>query len=582
MAPREYPLTAAYAKFVNAGLIEHIGQGGKPASLPAGVQNATQDLTKNQNDRIKKHLENEVNRILEGQSAVLDMGPKYKGTSEDAKKFLQEILELAEKANIDNAHAALEKVNSFSPAALETEDIEVSDAPQPGISEPAAPVGAAAAQVKETKPEEESREDEAPGAASPEEEIPEEEIPEEEIPEEESPQEESPQEESPEEEAPGVASPELQPRSGVRTYGKGRRFPAGETAEAFETENIPWTKGDPHDWPWWTYPLPNGGAIMAEKKTQRTDRRRSAPISYYLVEIPVQQEKDGAAVTLYQHKLVRYSDYPTEIDEWKRISEETGQERCVFTATDPAGMRDGKNYTFLRLEFVAPLTRLSKNGDSPSSLTSEAECVIYAQGYDKPVFLVTSQFKRARGVGDKKGKLLISRVCARDGQLIPARTEAKRIWYTNRACPDNAEELELLDDSRASTALPHGQQEQQGIDEDALFGRVQTYVDRRFADFSTELSAAVASSIADEMAKLTINVGSMIEAQIQTHMSRGGNRETPSSTNADLRYNTARREAIGRTPQSAATTPRIRERTLPPGFLPSPPRATPLHQSIEA
>ncbi|KAH3242047.1 hypothetical protein KXW31_006403, partial [Aspergillus fumigatus] len=338
MAPREYPLTAAYAKFVNAGLIEHIGQGGKPASLPAGVQNATQDLTKNQNDRIKKHLENEVNRILEGQSAVLDMGPKYKGTSEDAKKFLQEILELAEKANIDNAHAALEKVNSFSPAALETEDIEVSDAPQPGISEPAAPVGAAAAQVKETKPEEESREDEAPGAASPEEEIPEEESL------------------------------------------NCNRDPAS---------NIPWTKGDPHDWPWWTYPLPNGGAIMAEKKTQRTDMRRSAPISYYLVEIPVQQEKDGAAVTLYQHKLVRYSDYPTEIDEWKRISEETGQERCVFTATDPEGKRDGKNYTFLRLEFVAPLTRLSKNGDSPSSLTSEAECVIYAQGYDKPVFLVT-------------------------------------------------------------------------------------------------------------------------------------------------------------------------------------------------
>ncbi|KAH2021580.1 hypothetical protein KXV65_002610 [Aspergillus fumigatus] len=494
MAPREYPLTAAYAKFVNAGLIEHIGQGGKPASLPAGVQNATQDLTKNQNDRIKKHLENEVNRILEGQSAVLDMGPKYKGTSEDAKKFLQEILELAEKANIDNAHAALEKVNSFSPAALETEDIEVSDAPQPGISEPAAPTKHLA---------------------------------------------------------------RLHPK---RKYQKRNRPKRNHPKRNHPKRNHP----------------------MAEKKTQRTDRRRSAPISYYLVEIPVQQEKDGAAVTLYQHKLVRYSDYPTEIDEWKRISEETGQERCVFTATDPEGKRDGKNYTFLRLEFVAPLTRLSKNGDSPSSLTSEAECVIYAQGYDKPVFLVSSQFKRAHGVGDKKGKLLISRVCARDGQPIPARTEAKRIWYTNRACPDNAEELKLLDDSRTSAALPHGQQGQQGIDEDALFGRVEAYVDRRFADFSTELSAAVASSIADEMAKLTINVGSMIEAQIQTHMSRGGNRETPSPTNADLRYNTARREAIGRTPQSAATTPRIRERTLPPGFLPSPPRASPLHQSIEA
>ncbi|KAH1638329.1 hypothetical protein KXX39_005655 [Aspergillus fumigatus] len=244
IAPREYPLTAAYAKFVNAGLIKHIRQGGKPASLPAGVQNATQDLTKNQNNRIKKHLENEVNRILRGQSAVLDMGPKYKGTSKDVKKFLQEILELAEKANIDNAHAALEKVNSFSPAALETEDIKVSNTLQPGISEPAAPIGAAAAQVKETKPKEESREDEAPGAALPEEEIPEEESPQEESPQEESPQEESPEEEapgvaSPKDEAPGVASPELQPRSGVHTYRKGRRFPAGETAEAFKTENIP-------------------------------------------------------------------------------------------------------------------------------------------------------------------------------------------------------------------------------------------------------------------------------------------------------------------------------------------------------
>lgn len=43
----------------------------------------------------------------------------------------------------------------------------------------------------------------------------------------------------PEDEVPGIASPELQLRSGVCTYRKGRRFPAGETAEAFEIENIP-------------------------------------------------------------------------------------------------------------------------------------------------------------------------------------------------------------------------------------------------------------------------------------------------------------------------------------------------------
>lgn len=141
----------------------------------------------------------------------------------------------------------------------------------------------------------------------------------------------------------------------------------------------------------------------------------------------MQQEKDSAAVMLYQHKLVQYSDYLTEIDEWKRILEETGQERCVFTAMDPEGKRDSKNYTFLQLEFVAPLTQLSKNRDSLLSLTSEAECVIYAQGYNKPVFLVSSQFKQAHGVGDKKGKLLISQVCARDRQPIPTRTKAKRI-----------------------------------------------------------------------------------------------------------------------------------------------------------
>ncbi|KAF7174443.1 hypothetical protein CNMCM6106_008767 [Aspergillus hiratsukae] len=322
---------------------------------------------------------------------------------------------------------------------------------------------------------------------------------------------------------------------------------------------------------------------MAEKETERQDGW-SNKISYYLVEIPVEKEKDGEVVTLYQHKLVRYSDYAPEIDEWKRLAAETGEERCVFKATDPTGKRDGKNYKFLRLEFVAPLTRLTKKKES-TSLTSEAECIIYAEGQDKPVFLVTSQFKRAQGVGDRKGKLLISRVCGRDGQAIPSRTEPRRISELNRACPDNAEELELLDSTTTSTALPS---DQQGLDENAFFGRVQAYVDRRFADFSKDLGEAVASSIADEMAKLTINIGSMIEAQIQAQMYevRDGNREIPSSTNANLRYNAATRETTRGTPQSAAATPRNRERTLPPGFLPSPPRASPraspLHRSIEA
>jgi hypothetical protein len=35
------------------------------------------------------------------------MGPEYQGISKDTKKFLQDVLKLAEKANINNAHAAL-------------------------------------------------------------------------------------------------------------------------------------------------------------------------------------------------------------------------------------------------------------------------------------------------------------------------------------------------------------------------------------------------------------------------------------------------------------------------------------------
>ncbi|KAF7137095.1 hypothetical protein CNMCM5793_007108 [Aspergillus hiratsukae] len=107
MAPREYPLTKTYAKFVNAGLIEHIGRNGKQADLPDGIKNATQDLTPKQKAIIEEEIGHQIAGILEGLSAVQAI-PGYQGTSEDAKKFLQEILELAEKANIDNAHAALE------------------------------------------------------------------------------------------------------------------------------------------------------------------------------------------------------------------------------------------------------------------------------------------------------------------------------------------------------------------------------------------------------------------------------------------------------------------------------------------
>lgn len=398
---------------------------------------------------------------------------------------------------------------------------------------------------------------------------------------------------SPEEGAPGVASPGQQARSGIRRYQKGRRLQAGESVEEIEEENIPWAQSDPHDWPWATHRLKSGVAIMAEKTTERMDGH-SNKISYYLIELPVQTEKKGVPVTLYQHKLVRYSDYPDAIDAWKQNAAKEGKERCVFAATDKEDpetkiitrKRDGKSYKFLRLEFVASLTPLAKKRETQSTLPAEMECIIAAEGYDTPVFLSTSQFKRL--VGEKKGKLLISRVCARDGQAIPARTEARRITYLNPACADNTEELELLDSSRASTALPdeqQGQQRQQGIDEDALFGRVQAYVDRRFTDFSTELSAAVASSIAKEMDKMTRALGSMIESQIQAQMyevlSSSGDRETSPSATAGRRHDIAISDKLRDALQGSSAGPRERERTLPPYSSPNPPRSLPVRRSIE-
>jgi hypothetical protein len=133
--------------------------------------------------------------------------------------------------NVSCAKKRLE-VNLFDSAALETDDTKADNAPPPEVLESLPAVDIAAAQVKEIKPEEES------------------------------PEEESPEEESPEEE-----SLEQQERSGVRRRAKGRRLPAVESAVE---QKIHWITGSLPNSPWWTYPLPNGGGLMAEKETNET------------------------------------------------------------------------------------------------------------------------------------------------------------------------------------------------------------------------------------------------------------------------------------------------------------------------
>lgn len=101
-----FPLTAAYNKFVKAGLIDHLDQHGKAADLPSYVQNESGELAKYMRERLKNEFEKQIKRINENEDSELFEIPGYKG--DNAKAFLQEVLSIAKDDNIDGASSALE------------------------------------------------------------------------------------------------------------------------------------------------------------------------------------------------------------------------------------------------------------------------------------------------------------------------------------------------------------------------------------------------------------------------------------------------------------------------------------------
>ncbi|KAE8396872.1 hypothetical protein BDV37DRAFT_289906, partial [Aspergillus pseudonomiae] len=266
--------------------------------------------------------------------------------------------------------------------------------------------------------------------------------------------------------APATDAPADAPAKSIqrRRYNpKGRKTRAGSSFEGVEPENFSWTTGDPHEWPWPTYELPNGGALMAEKTTNRMDSSKN-PISYYLVELKVEVEGLGV---LYQHKLVRYSDFPGEIDAWK---EAAGEERCKFAATDEPDskekLRNGKSYGFERLDFIASLTPGSKDPTKGSQKRPETECIVAVKGHEKPIFLTMGEFFRM--VGKRKAESLIIFVCNRDGMSLPGKTEARRISYMNPACPDNTESLEFREKNKTIPAQAVIQQSETAVHDEYL------------------------------------------------------------------------------------------------------------------
>lgn len=102
-----YPLTAAYANFVKAGLVEHQDQDNKAANLPAYVENESGKLSEYLLKRLNNEFEKEIRRIEHSEDSELLNIPGYKGDKEP-KVFLQEVLNVAKEENIKGASSALE------------------------------------------------------------------------------------------------------------------------------------------------------------------------------------------------------------------------------------------------------------------------------------------------------------------------------------------------------------------------------------------------------------------------------------------------------------------------------------------
>lgn len=99
-------MTAAYANFVKAGLVDHLDQHGKAADLPGYVTDESRDLASYLQERLTNEFEKQIRRINNSNSSELLEIPNYKGDMEP-KVFLQEVLTVAEKQNIEGASSAL-------------------------------------------------------------------------------------------------------------------------------------------------------------------------------------------------------------------------------------------------------------------------------------------------------------------------------------------------------------------------------------------------------------------------------------------------------------------------------------------
>lgn len=109
-----FPLTTAYAEFVNAGLINHRDQHGKAVDLPAYIKDGKNDLAPYLKPRLENAFKEQIQRIEDQDDSELFNLPPLEG--DEAKEFLQKVLEIAKDNNIVGASSALDSKTCGQPS----------------------------------------------------------------------------------------------------------------------------------------------------------------------------------------------------------------------------------------------------------------------------------------------------------------------------------------------------------------------------------------------------------------------------------------------------------------------------------
>ncbi|PYH75626.1 hypothetical protein BO82DRAFT_396736 [Aspergillus uvarum CBS 121591] len=514
--PTTHLQTELYVKLFDDKKIEHIGSSGNSEkSLPDAIRQYTRKLTGPQMGKLRGPLEDKIKFLQEAEENV---PPIFELQGADAKAEWEKILKVAEEIGIEGAAAGWQKLAELnvpeheeteSPPASRTQDATDNDA-EMDLDE-----GEAQTERQDRSPSDTEQDDEG-------------------------------------DDTEDRDSTNTTKNAGHQ-YIRGERQGSSGDFVQYEIANVPWgVEGlNGPRWPWLSWRLADGGVLLAQKKTQ-IQGKGDNKISYYVVEYQVDEngkrlsvnaakkaQEDGSAI-FYQRRLTRKEEYKTEIADWEK--EKKKGPKCVFDATGEE--RKASNFTFQRLEFVAPLRPATENV-SLDFRSGQLECCVRVKERRNPLFFNSTEFKKM--VTPKRAQQLIGEICSRD-KIPSLPLPAKKKTELNEACSDNEEELKRRREKRVSRptrsqASTEDLSKQtvealvdqkladfikttptQTADEEGITKRLQDYTDKKLDEMKKTLAKDIGSSIAEEVAKAT----SALEAKMQAKHPAPNNKHTES------------------------------------------------------